>query len=225
MRILIYALGNGWGHLSRCLSILHQLNLENHEVTILIDSPYLSYIKQYFKGVNLIQVFAVSQVIEAFNNQFDYIIVDTFATGLFGELESLLPKVQGIKYFIHRLIKPELVAKYKSFCHNFDKIFSIEKDLPLSFFPNNINTDPWLIKSRDSLIDRNLAYRLLNINNQEEKLIILVIASGYKEERLIYQEVARRLALSDDQVRYISMHKPSMVPITLWVKYSRVRDS
>ncbi|HLO87088.1 MAG TPA: glycosyltransferase [Nostocaceae cyanobacterium] len=200
---LIYALGNGWGHLTRALS-LGRIAAKKHRIRIITNSPYIHKINH--EGC----LFQIIPENLSFNQTCEYIkeilqqqnyhrlVIDTFPRGLGGELADILPQLQHIpRILIHRDIDPHYVKvkNLKSFVRdNFDLVIvpGEGKDLPLSDLPQIQYTDPWLIRNAEELPDKNQVRS--HIFHLEENIpIILVCASGQTSELPIFSQLAQKL--------------------------------
>ncbi|MEB3147495.1 MAG: UDP-N-acetylglucosamine--LPS N-acetylglucosamine transferase, partial [Sphaerospermopsis sp.] len=95
---LIYALGGGWGHLNRALS-LGRIAAKEKKVNIITNSPYTPQINSEGCTLHCISNNAgfaetCQQVREIIlNTDCDRLIIDTFPRGLGGELADILPQL------------------------------------------------------------------------------------------------------------------------------------
>ncbi|MBD1879263.1 UDP-N-acetylglucosamine--LPS N-acetylglucosamine transferase [Coleofasciculus sp. FACHB-T130] len=220
---LIYALGGGWGHLTRSLS-LGRMATRYHNVKILTNSPYATYLRGEDCDVQIIAPDAgfgatCEQVRDVLlNTRYDCLIVDTFPRGLGGELADILPQLKHIpRILIHRDISPVYIHRFalRSFVkENFDAIIvpgegedSLLADLPIVRY-----TSPWLIRNAEELPDRMKARSLLgfdalchkpgNCKSQlykqsppagVRKKIILVCAAGQASELSFFSQLSTYL--------------------------------
>ncbi|MBW4573833.1 MAG: hypothetical protein KME08_00955 [Aphanothece sp. CMT-3BRIN-NPC111] len=245
---LIYALGGGWGHLTRALS-LGRIAARRYQVKILSNSPYAAFIQHKLPELGCqLQIIApdaglnrtCEQVREVLlNSECDRLIVDTFPRGLGGELADILPQLKHIpRILIHRDLKPEYVQKFglRSFvAQNYDAVIvpGEGEDLPLADLPIVQHTRPWLIRNADELPDRTQARKLLHLNAKvssqqpEHQIIdpsqktILVCATGKLSELPHFGILTSQLAasFSDVTVRCLSPIYPTGCPPALWVSH------
>jgi hypothetical protein len=174
---IIYALGGGWGHLTRALS-LTRIAVRNRSpdsgtkrvVKILTNSPYLPYFQaQDLPDVKFLGIppdaglkITCNRIRETLlNSDCDCLIVDTFPRGLGGELADILPQLSRLpKILIHRDLCLEyvLAKDLRSFvARHFDAAIvpGEGKDVPLADLPIVRHTSPWLIRNAEELdIDR-----------------------------------------------------------------------
>src|ERR1700753_818341 len=94
----IYAMGGGWGHLTRALALARVAPVA---VRIASNSPY----------VRLIPDQSLFAPLAALANC-GVLIVDTFPRGIVGELAPCLSQTQAKKIFIARDIDPEYVQSF-----------------------------------------------------------------------------------------------------------------
>lgn len=237
MNYLIYALGGGWGHLNRCLSLAVAqascLGTKN-QVSIIINSPYFPYIQDkinhiYCNFINPETEFqetckTVQEII--LKNDYNCIIIDTFPRGLGGELTEILPTLKAKKILIHRDLNPRYiqVKNIQEFViNNYDLILipGDGENLPFANFVNSYITKPWLIKNCDQLISVNQAYFFLKINHKlPQQKVIIILASGEINELEIYGEIANILSQNNAYiVRIISAIKPQNCDQEIWQFY------
>ncbi|MDF5719581.1 MAG: glycosyltransferase [Rhizonema sp. PD37] len=226
---LIYALGGGWGHITRALS-LGRIAAKQREVHIITNSPYAKRLGDEGCSLHCIPSDAnfattCSQVLDILlNTDYDCLIVDTFPRGLGGELANILPQLQHIrKIFIHRDINPYYVEVkgLRSFVSkNFDAVIVPgEKELPLSDLANVRHTAPWLIRNAWELTDKvTIKSRILQVD--ESLLTILVCAAGEASELSLFGQLALQLHLAFPQcaVRILSADSPVECP-QQWVSH------
>lgn len=247
---LIYALGGGWGHLTRSLS-LGRIAARHHRVKILTNSPYATYLRDESCDVQVIAPdagFAATceQVRDVLlNTQYDCLIVDTFPRGLGGELADILPQLKHIpRILIHRDISPVYIHRFalRSFvAENFDAVIvpGDGEDLPLADLPIVHYTSPWLIRNAEELPDRMKARSLLGLNCDRpgeynlrvhkqsllarvREKIILVCAAGQASELSFFGKLSTHLnqAFPDAAVRVLAPICPEGCPPQLWVSHS-----
>ncbi|MBD2362057.1 UDP-N-acetylglucosamine--LPS N-acetylglucosamine transferase [Anabaena minutissima FACHB-250] len=228
---LIYALGGGWGHITRALS-LGRIAANQRKVKIMTNSPYAKQISDERCLLHWIPDsanFAATclQVQEILlNTEYDCLIVDTFPRGLGGELANILPQLQAIpRILIHRDINPRYVQvkDLRSFVtNNFDAVIVPGEgtDLPLSDLPGVIHTAPWLIRNAGELLAQKIVRsRILKVDDNRQ--IILVCAAGQASELPLFSQLTRRLnkAFPECAVRILSPHCPEDELKTLWISH------
>ncbi|MEP0753856.1 hypothetical protein NDA03_16680 [Trichocoleus sp. Lan] len=220
---LIYALGGGWGHLTRSLS-LGRMATRYHNVRILTNSPYATYLRGEDCDVQIIAPDAgfgatCEQVRDVLlNTRYDCLIVDTFPRGLGGELADILPQLKHIpRILIHRDISPVYIHRFalRSFVkENFDAVIvpGEGEDSPLADLPIVHYTSPWLIRNAEELPDRKKARSLLGLDAlchkpgdcksqlhkqtppaEVRKKIILVCAAGQASELSFFGKLSTHL--------------------------------
>jgi len=137
---LIYAMGGGWGHLTRSLA-LARVAASKYDVHILTNSPYADLVtnspvwqNDNFKGINIIKPESIrsqsneststskhnpaellAAEIEAIveRHAISFLVVDTFPRGILGELPQLLPRLGKTNLvLVQRDISPDYSSKY-----------------------------------------------------------------------------------------------------------------
>ncbi|BAY13916.1 UDP-N-acetylglucosamine--LPS N-acetylglucosamine transferase [Calothrix sp. NIES-2098] len=228
---LIYALGGGWGHLTRALS-LGRLAATQRKVKIITNSPYAQQVNNEGCFIYVIPENAgfsetCLQVREILcNTAYDRLIIDTFPRGLGGELVDILPNLRHIpQILIHRDIKPRYIAakKLRSFVlDNFDKVIvpGEGEDLPFCDLPMVQHTAPWLIRNSWELADR-ITMRSHILKVDETVKTILVCAAGRKSELSLFGKLALHLQqkFPDCAVRILAATLPRECPEALWVSH------
>lgn len=234
--LMIYALGGGWGHLNRSLA-LTRVATTKYQVKLIVNSSYLSQTDT--KNLTNCQIFAISpqanfqqtgdrlkQIIN--QESFDCLIVDTFPRGLGGELKSLLPNISQPKVLVNRYLNPEYIERYRlqQFVDkNYNLILIPGETIPSTFADSSsgnslsktVNTAPWLIRNSSELADFSTAADLLGlIKQQAQQPLIIVLASGYKQELALYGEIACSLNRQGYRVRCLSATIPPACPPEIW---------
>ena len=229
---LIYALGGGWGHLTRALA-LGRIAAQRRPVRILTNSPYLAHIPRALIPANC-QINAIHpqeslavacQYVQDALGRADYgcLIVDTFPRGLAGELATILPKLPAClpRILIHRDLKPEYVqAKaIASFvaAHYHTVLVPGEGDrVPLAHLPIVEHTDCWLIRSANELPDWSVARSLLRLSPTTPTVI--VCAAGQPSELNWFGGLTHQLAqaLPMASIRCLTPLCPPTCPPELW---------
>ena len=175
---IVYALGGGWGHLTRAAALARAASAR-YTVRIVTNSPYAAQVS----GLDIVVVDSREAAVAQIDGSNPAaLIVDTFPRGIGGELATVLPSLKAAKILIHR----DLNARYVAAASLRDFVAS-NYDLVLipgagegSEFPGQI-TAPWLVRSSDEL----------STANAHGKPI--VCASGNAEELEWYGTVAARL--------------------------------
>lgn len=227
---LIYALGGGWGHLNRALS-LGRIAAKHKNITIITNSPYANRVNSEGCKIQIVPhdigfTQTCQQVKNILNNNYNCLIVDTFPRGLGGELADILPKLQHIpRILIHRDINPHYVTakNLREFAtKNFDAIIvpGEGEDLPLCDLPNVYHTAPWLIRNPWELPKQNWTRSHL-LKSEKYAKIILVCATGKTSEIPIFTELALRIeqTFPDCVVRILAATCPSNTVKHLWVSH------
>lgn len=234
---LIYAMGGGWGHLNRALA-LGRLAAREGRVKILTNNAYFSAIQPFFPAPEW-EFFVLAtethfnrtcqQVQQIFSDQqFEYLIVDTFPRGLGGELAEILPdlRIKG-RTLVHRHLNPEYVQakNLEKFVENaYDLILNPGERMPLAFekLPQFKTTQPWLIRNWEELPTREQACKILGLDPLHlNSKVVLILASGRPDELLFYGRLTTELAsdLAGVIVRCLAVEKPQNCPEELWQFY------
>ncbi len=243
---LIYALGGGWGHLNRALS-LGRIAAKNRTVTIICNSPYLEYLLSaqtekydilpkiegcYIEFIsprdNLnITRDRIQKILS--DRQYQCLIIDTFPRGLGGELVDILPKITAKKILVHRDIKPDYIRakQLQNFVENYFDLILIPGEigkLPFSHLPQVKYTSPWLIRCDNELPKLLESYLLLNIKSEEMTLsqsakIVIISSSGKAEELKYYGKLTQILAEKFTNIifRCLAAECPENCPRELWL--------
>jgi hypothetical protein len=226
---LIYALGGGWGHITRALS-LGRIAVAKTQVKILTNSPYAKKIDS--EGCIVQQIpheldYAATcqQVREILvNTECEVLIIDTFPRGLGGELADILPQLEIPKILIHRDINPGYVIakELRSFVYaNFDAIIVPgEREVPFSDLPNVQYTAPWLIRNAWELPDINTTRKHI-LQVEESVKIILVCASGQASELPLFGKLTLQLqeTFPNCAVKILAATSPVECPLDMWVRH------
>jgi predicted glycosyltransferase len=234
--MFIYALGGGFGHLTRACS-LARAAFPDIQARILTNSPYAAYVKSAMPELDLVALDpamsldqgcaeALHQIAAA---TADCLIVDTFPRGLGGELASVIPAFAGLKVYVQRDLNPHYAAAYNlnPFVEDSYDLVLVPGDTAqdsLGPFAQTVTTAPWLIRSRHEMPDRDRARQLLGL--QDEKPCIAVCATGNLEELAWYGKVVSRLLerAPECDVRCIAPIRPDACPPECWVQYWPAMD-
>jgi predicted glycosyltransferase len=218
---LIYALGGGWGHLTRAVALARAVSTHGRRIRILTNSPYAARVAKLMPELDLVALRSDLPIAEAREATLRCIretaprclIVDTFPRGLGGELAGSLRLLATTTVLIHRDLSPHYVAT--AGLHDFarshyDLILIPGEDEGRAFaeLPNSQITSPWLIRSPDEV-------RALKIGGSG----ILICAAGNAEELAWYGEVASIL-----KVRCVAPIRPPGCPPDCWIDYWPAAD-
>jgi predicted glycosyltransferase len=222
-RWLIYALGGGFGHLTRACALARQAAASQVDVSILTNSPYVALVKSAMPQLDITPLDPSLELTDARAAVFrwisdaaaDVMVVDTFPRGLVGELVNPLAAFSGLKVLVQRDLNPQYVIKYEL------KTF-IAKSYDLVLEPG-VTTAPWLIRSHHELPDRESASRLLGVSG--ERPCIVICAAGNPGELPWYGEVASSLATrANCDVRCVAPRRPGTCPFECWISYWPAMD-
>ena len=184
---LIYALGGGWGHLTRAIA-LARIAGRDRPVRILTNSPYAPT-----TDLDIVTLETRAEVVHAIAAcQAACLIVDTFPRGIGGELAAVLPTLDALKVLVHRDLTPRYVEKMRLrefVAAHFDLILvpGAGEGSQLGDLPMAVETDAWLVRSADEL-------------QPGEANGVLVCAGGNWDELAWYGEVAQALRRLDPNV-------------------------
>jgi hypothetical protein len=230
---LVYALGGGWGHLTRAAALARVVR---GPVRILTNSPYAGQVRARLPDLDIVALAPELPAARAREETVRQVrasgaaclIVDTFPRGLGGELASLLPTLGAVRVLIHRDLNPEYVRgrALDAFVRSsFDVVIrpGPAEAAPLAGLPQVRTTAPWLIRSAQELPSREAARRLLGV---EERPCVLVSAAGNRDEQEWYGSVARALiaGLRGVEVRCVAPARPPGCPEEAWLRYWPAMD-
>ena len=209
MRILIYALGGGMGHLARSLALGRAAICRGHAVRILSNSPFADNVRMQIAldwSVDLLEIEAlgaevnprtagdyVDQALEGFAP--DVLVVDSFPRGLGGELADRIPGLQLPKVYASRMLSDDYrkARNVDRFAHHYDcVIFPGESGIVCK---QAIETAPWLICDSSHMLDREQAREALGPRKPGDFQLI-VQGSGRQAEC----DEMSRMALELDRV-------------------------
>jgi hypothetical protein len=185
--IFIYAMGGGFGHLTRAVALTRAI-AGAARVRILTNSPYAPRVAAAMPTVELVR-----------NLDLDgstHLVVDTFPRGILGELVDVLPRFRGRKILVSRDLNPKYVAAY-------DLPAFIERFYNLVLDPE---TSPWFVRSAHEILPRDQARAVLGL--QSSAPCVLVCPAGNPDEYVWYRDVAEALA-GGCEVRLLA-HWPAM---------------
>lgn len=220
---LIYALGGGFGHLTRACSLARAAPSPTR-VTVLTNSPYARCVIRAMPwldvvmldpalGIDEARAEVVRRIVEA---NPDVLVVDTFPRGLLGELVHL-KSLPGRKVLVRRDLNPEYEVRYRieEFAANYDLVLQ-----PGEGNGVGISTAPWVVRSHDELPDRRSASAILRA--EREAPCILICAGGNAPELAWYGAVAAELPC--EVVRCVAPHCPEGCPAECWISYWPAMD-
>jgi hypothetical protein len=225
---LIYALGGGWGHLTRAAA-LARAAAAGRRVRILTNSPYAAQVHHAMPALDLV---AIDPALSAADTRLETVrhiraaspaclIVDTFPRGLGGELAGVLPSLAPCKVLVHRDLDPRYVAEagLRAFVASAYDLILIPGEGEGGAFgdlPASVVTAPWLIRSPSGLPPR----------QPGGQLCIMVCASGRDEELAWYGAVvAQLLSISKAAiVRCVAASCPPECPRECWVAHWPAAD-
>ena len=224
--LLVYALGGGFGHLTRACALARAAPADTH-VRILTNSPYADCVAHRMPGVDIERGAEVSKQIETAGAEI--LIVDTFPRGLVGELKNVGASFAGLKVFVQRDLNPDYAKKYRLndfIACTYDLVLDAGDSTPdgLGPFPQTVTTAPWLIRNPHEIMPRDRARKLFGL--RDEKPCIVVCAAGNHEEFAWYGAVVSRVLdwTAQCDVRCIAPACPNTCPPECWVRYWPAMD-
>jgi hypothetical protein len=197
LNITIYALGGGWGHLTRAAALARF-----HHARIVTNSPYVGLIPELHTEL----VATVEEAVRAVERETDVLVVDTFPRGLGGELAGILPGLRAKKILVNRILNPEYVqwADLGRFvADHYDGVIRPGEESELWKVPDAKVTAPWLVREPQRVT---------------EQVDVIVCAGGMANELPWYGEVTAELA-KDLRVRCLAAELPPGCPPDRWVHY------
>ncbi|HEV2690541.1 MAG TPA: glycosyltransferase [Bryobacteraceae bacterium] len=214
---MIYALGGGWGHLTRAAALARAASARGISLRILTNSPYAARVARAMPELDLITLSPHLPVAQAREEALRWIrrvapaclIVDTFPRGLGGELADSLPSLAARKVLIHRDLNPHYVRTtgLRDFVRShYDLILIPGEDEGGAFsdLPAAVVTAPWLIRSSTEVSTRSG---------------ILICAAGTAEELPWYGAIAALL-----RARCVAPVCPLGCPPECWLDYWPAAD-
>jgi hypothetical protein len=220
---LIYALGGGWGHLTRAASLARAAQA-SHRIRIMTNSPYAI---QAARGMPELDLIVFDRTVDAQNRaieqieraDYECLIVDTFPRGLGGELAGLLGSLEVTKVLIHRDICPRYVAEagLRTFVRlTYDLVLIPGESEATAFadLPAAVITKPWLIRDPRPRC------------SHRENPRILVCASGESSELPWFGAVIAclRAHYPGVEVRCVAPNCPPGCPEDCWIKHWPAAD-
>jgi hypothetical protein len=198
---LMYALGGGWGHLTRAVSLAR---VAPASVRIVTNCPYADYVSRAIPGLDLRWASsrdAVLSEMQSAASRCDRIIVDTFPRGLLGELADWLPLQSIPRVLVARDLNPDYVESFAL------QAF-VAKHYDLVLLPGEgeafvgFSTAPWL------------ACPVPEPESNRET--VFICATGNQEEQAWYGEVAALLCQERQRVSCVSPACPPGCPPEHW---------
>lgn len=235
-RLLVYALGGGFGHLTRACALARAAG-PDVRVRILTNSPYAACVERAMPEIDLV---ALDPAITAARGRAavlrqiasaapDGLIVDTFPRGLGGELVNVISGFPGLKVFVQRDLNPHYARKYhlNAFIASYYDLVIVPGDAAqdgLGPFPQTFSTAPWLIRVPCEILPRDRARHLLALH--EPAPCIVICGTGNPEELAWYGAVVSQLQACAPEcgVRCISPMHPAACPPDCWVGYWPAMD-
>jgi hypothetical protein len=223
---LIYALGGGWGHLTRAAS-LARVAQPSHRARIMTNSPYAMQVAKAMPELDLIAFDPSLEAAEVRSRaiqeieSFDYscLIVDTFPRGLGGELAGLLGSLTATKVLIHRDLSPRYIAEaglrdFVRFTYDLVLIPGEGEASLLADLPTTVITAPWLIRDPQPS------------PGHRAKSRILICASGQTSELAWYGAVVDclRSRYPTVDVRCVAPTCPPGCPQECWIEHWPAAD-
>lgn len=212
MPALLYALGGGWGHLTRAVALARALSSQGRALHILTNSPYASRISSAIPELNLITLppdmpadRARKEALRVIHDAAPQcLIVDTFPRGLGGELAQVIETLAPKRVLIHRDLNPRYVAalNLRDFVRRHYDLILIPGEVEGRAFadlPAARATAPWLIPAS---------------GKSSEAIDILICAAGDRRELPWYGKVASLL-----RARCVAPVCPPGCPPELWIDH------
>ena len=174
---LIYAIGGGWGHLTRACALARA-----HPARILANSPHIGEVR----GFEIERIETPEQVVPAIRAAApECLIVDTFPRGLRGELAGALESIAACKVLVHRDLNPRYVEARdlrRFVASAYDLVLTPGAGEGSAFgdLPQAVTTAPWLIRSAHEI-------------QRSGEPFVYVCAAGRPEEAQWYAAVGEGL--------------------------------
>ena len=228
----IYAMGGGWGHLTRAAA-LARAAFPARAVRILCNSPYTASVRNRFPVLDIISLdpsisvtaahYEVAHHIKSSNAS--CLIVDTFPRGLGGELVDVLKSFTGTKVLVQRDLNPQYAtsAGLPVFIASlYDVVFAPGE--PVESSPQAVATAPWLIRSAHELLPVDEARQILGLEPGQP--CVIVCAAGNDDELEWYGAVVSQLRALNPSlgVRCIAPACPPGCPSECWISYWPAMD-
>ena len=214
-RWLIYALGGGFGHLTRALALARaatrfattvETSQPPIEVTILSNSPFAGSVPVEAELGNRHRLVQISPALDRAatvravraaleSESFDVLVVDTFPRGLGGELADLIPNRGATHVLVHRHVRDEYVeqCRLQEFARHYDLILVPGEPAPLEHLAHSQRTAPWLIRDSHELFPPDAAAAALRASDNPAP-VVAVIGTGKSSEMAEMEELAHQIA-------------------------------
>ncbi len=221
-RWLIYALGGGLGHLTRCLALGRAAARAGVSAVVLSNSDHATTIARHvddeLDGALTVEALAVGQnrrgVSRAVEQRlrrddFDTLVVDTFPRGLAAELDRAIERGRYHKVLVHRDISPAYVEArgLEALLDSYDLVLAPGERGPLAEPAGAVETAAWLIRDRDELWPRQRARARLAA--PADSPVVLVVGAGQAAEQNEHVQLAAALGsrlAGSAQVRLGTLH-------------------
>jgi hypothetical protein len=198
----IYALGGGWGHLTRAVALARAVRARA-AVRIITNCQYAEFVQRHVPGLDVRVVSSCEETLLCLAGC-DCLIVDTFPRGLLGELADWLPGQSMRKVLVARDLNPEYVSSFalRAFvAEHYDLILLPGEGEAFADLPQARMTNPWLAADVPA--------------PEFGPRAALVCATGNHDEHVWYGEVAASLS-SAMPVICLSAARPPGCPQELW---------
>ncbi len=206
--LLIYALGGGWGHLTRAVAVAQAC--QGATVRILTNSLYAEHVRRAEPSLDIRSVSTREEVLAEIELAApECLIVDTFPRGIVGELVDY----SGVRVLVQRELTPEYIAAA-------DLQTFISAHYALVLTPGDVisglQEPPWLVHSPGKL-SAEQARKVLKVEGR----CIVVCAAGNPDEQAWYGAVT---SLVGEQARCVAPECPPGCPPERWVQYWPAMD-
>ena len=235
-------MGGGFGHVTRALSLARVVSKQGILTRIITNSPFLDafqseQVKRLLPLDSKIEIVAIShslpqaKQLSIVSEQIgecgrdDVLVVDTFPRGIAGELQSLLPRIDAFKVWVHRDVHPAYVKQMNlQACRSdFDLIIVPGEPAPLRQVSDD-STEPWTICDFDELLEPRGARSVFGIGAEDDRPLIVVSGTGTQSEAIdaaaLAVEMNRRVE-GRGIVRFASLSKEAVaaageIGISVW---------
>lgn len=195
--VMFYSFGQGFGHVSRTLSLGRIMSKMNYNATLLTDSEAVGSMFKYlplFQGssglptvkvegcdISFIQATSTFAAEVLSKQQPDILCVDLFANGIYNELSDFVKSFKGIKVLIHQQLKEkaETNPSRVSCIPVYDAVI-VTESLFTYGHPKVVKTEPWVMRDKNDIFSRENALKTLKCDGN--KKIVVFACSGTKDE-------------------------------------------
>ncbi len=186
MKILIYALGGGLGHLQRAIALGRRLK-KSCQLSIVTNSPFAHFAQK--EGLKTIQLSGSKKDIEDGVKELfsktsaDVLIVDTFPAGPTGELARLNTSLPKNRCLIHRSLHSYNVERPWP---TYELIINSEATAEVTEIAKEchskkvVELGPLLLRSKKELLGKEEARAALGVGGSGK--VLLVYHHGYQRE-------------------------------------------